>query len=191
VSKVERVLDDEGLETRRIVVEDAGIAERLAPAFVSAGWSIVRYRLMVQRRIPDMRGGEPEAGEVVFADLMRFRDQLAIAAGEALGTDRAHAEKIDRAIGTRCFLAQIDGRAVSGCVLWQRETDAQLDTVATLPAFRGRGAAAAAIRAATRAARESGATWIHLYTDADSGPIGLYRHLGFDDVGDITEFIRA
>jgi predicted GNAT family acetyltransferase len=123
---------------------------------------------------------------------MDFRDELADGptGGRAEGR-RRYAEKIDRAIGTRCFLTRIDGRAVSGCVLWAHGEDAQLDTVETLSAYRRRGAASATVGAAAEAARASGATWIHLYTLAESGPIAMYRRLGFDDVGEVIEFVRA
>jgi GNAT superfamily N-acetyltransferase len=191
VAEAERVRVEVGIPHRRAVVAEAGLADRLAPAFERAGWRAERYRLMVQRRVPEAPPDAPPAGEVPFAELMRFRDDLTIVAGkagESLGTHRAYVEKTDRSIGTRCFLARIDGRAVGGCVLWAHGADAQLDAVATLPSFRGRGAAGAAAAAASEAARKAGATWIHLYTNAETGPTSLYRRLGFDDVGVITEF---
>jgi len=39
--------------------------------------------------------------------------------------------------------------------------------------------------------RAAGATWLHPYTDTDTetGPDFLYRRLGFDDAGRVTDFV--
>jgi GNAT superfamily N-acetyltransferase len=194
VSDVERVRAALGIRHRRVIVQDIALADRLAPAFEEAGWRIERYRLMVHRRVTARARPAPDAAEVSLVEFLRFRDALE---AETQGTDeplRAHhayAEKIHGSVGTRCFLSWIGGCAVSGCVLWTHFEDAQLDSVATLPAFRVRGAAGAAIAAAVEAARTAGASWIHLYTLSETGPIGLYHRLGFDDVGSIAEFVGA
>jgi len=62
---------------------------------------------------------------------------------------------------------------------------AQIDAVATTPALRGRGAGAAAVSAAIRAAN---ADWAHLYTEAAAGPLPFYKSLGFDIAGAIAEW---
>jgi GNAT superfamily N-acetyltransferase len=194
VAEAERARGEAGIPQRRVVVGDPKLAARLCEAFESAGWRADRYRLMVQRRVPETAADAPAAGEVSFPELMRFREELEAETSEAsepLRTRRAYAEKIHRAIGTRCFLAWSGGRAVSGCVLWIHGDDALLDAVATLPAFRGRGAAGSVIRAAVDAAHAAEASWVHLYTHAQTGPIALYRRLGFDDVSDVTEFVAA
>ena len=43
--------------------------------------------------------------------------------------------------------------------------------------------ATSVVLAAIDAARVAGATWIHLYTRADTGPIPLCERQGFDVVG--------
>jgi GNAT superfamily N-acetyltransferase len=194
VSDVERVRAELGIRHRRVVVGEIALADRLAPAFEEARWRMEHYRLMVHRRPAEAARRPLDAREVSLAEHLRFRDALQ---AETLGSKdpvrarHAYAEEIHRCIGTRCFLGWIDGYAVSGCVLWTHGEDAQLDLVATLPAFRGRGAAGAAIAAAVEAARAVGVSWIHLYTLSETGPIGLYSRLGFDAVGRIAEFVGA
>jgi len=194
VTEAERAQGEAGIPHRRVVVADDLLADRLAPAFERAGWTEDRYRLLVSHRSPETADDAPAADEVSLDELLRFREELEAETGhtdEPMRARRAYAEKIDRAIGTRCFLARNEGRAVSGCVLWLHGGDAMLDAVATLPAFRGRGAAGAAVSAAADAARAADATWVHLYTNAEKGPIPLYDRLGFDDVGAISDFVGA
>lgn len=191
VTDAERARAEAGLVPRRVVAW-GGMADRIVSAFAASGWRADRYVLMVKRRPAEAPPSRPVvAGEVAFAEFLTFREDLAAAteqAGEALRTDRDYAEKVDRRIGTRCFLARSAGRAVAGCVLWVDGSEGgMLDMVATLPAFRGRGAARAAVVAAIEAARAAGVTWYHLYTHAEEGAAPLYRRLGFDDVGAVTE----
>lgn len=192
VAGADRARAEAGIPHRRVVVGDLELAERLRPEFARAGWGIERYLLMVQRRMPAASSSLPAAREVPLAEFMRFREGFAPGVGGEGGshaTASAYAEKIDRVIGTRCFLASIEERAVSGCVVWLHGDDAQVDTVETLTSARGRGAASAAVLAAAEAARGAGVTWIHLYTRADIGPVSLYERLGFDVVGAVTDFV--
>jgi hypothetical protein len=80
VSEVEQVRVRVGIPHRRVVVADAELAGRLAPAFGRAGWGIERYRLMVQRHEPARsRGHTIDAlviGEVALPSHLGFRDEL-------------------------------------------------------------------------------------------------------------------
>lgn len=189
-AEVERALRDAGIGTRRVVVEDARLAERLAPSFERNGWSVDRYLLMVHRRPADVPvEGRPTVSEVTLDRFLVFREMLLAELGEPRVLDRDLADAVDRSIGTRCFVAMMEGIPVSGCVLWCHGADAQIDTVETLPSVRGRGAATSAVAAAIDASRATGATWIHLYTPADGGPVSLYERLGFEVVGGVVEFV--
>lgn len=190
VAESERALVDAGFAHRRVVVDDLGLAERLGPAFARAGFVAERHRLMVRRRTPAAVPGTLSTDEVPLGEFLRFRDEL-VDGSAASPVTRAYAEKIDRVVGTRCFLTSIEERPVSGCVAWIHGDDAQLDTVETVPSARGRGAASAAVTAAAEAAHAAGASWIHLYTRADSGPVALYQRLGFVVVGGVTDFVDA
>jgi GNAT superfamily N-acetyltransferase len=186
VAEAERARLEAGLAPRRLVVTERELADRLRPALADAGWVGERYLLMVQQRALEVPS--KDAGEVSLDELVGLRAALEVETAGEIRIDPAYAEKVDRALGTRCFIATIDGEPASGCVLWVHGTDAQIDAVATRPSARRKGAAAAAIAAATAAARRSGITWIHLYTLADTGPVELYRRLGFDEVGSIVDF---
>lgn len=191
-AEVERAFGDAGIVPRRVIVEDARLAARLTPSFERDGWSADRYLLMVHRRPADVtaRGG-PTAYEVTLDRFLAFRETLLVAPGQPPVLDRDFAETVDRAVGTRCFVAVTEGTPVSGCVLWCHGAEAQVDTVETLPSSRGRGAATSAVAAAIDASRAAGATWIHLYTRADGGPVSLYERLGFEVVGEVVEFVPA
>lgn len=189
-AEVERALKDAAIHTRRVVVEDARLAARLTPSFEKDGWSSDRYLLMVHRRPSDVPVGRgPTASEVTLDRFLAFRETLLVELGEPPVLDRDLAESVDRSVGTRCFVAVVEGTPVSGCVLWRHGADAQIDTVETLPSARGRGAATAIVGAAVDASRLAGATWIHLYTRADGGPVSLYERLGFEVVGEVVEFV--
>lgn len=84
---------------------------------------------MVQRRTLEM----PNAGakEVSLEEFVALRAALEAETVGEVRTDPAYADKVDRALGTRCFIAKIDGEPVSGCVLWVHGSDAQIDAVAT------------------------------------------------------------
>jgi GNAT superfamily N-acetyltransferase len=176
-------LRDEGHEAaRRVVVDDAGLADRVTPAFVRAGWRAERYTLMVHRRSPREIGSLLPAVEVALDAYLAFRASL----HHETSVEREVAEMVDRAIGTRCFLASMRGEPAGGCVCWRNGADAQLHSVETSPSARGHGVATSVVLAAIDAARVAGATWIHLYTRTDTGPIPFYERLGFDVVGSVT-----
>lgn len=188
--EVGRTYEAAAILPRRVVIEDARLARRLTPAFERAGWGTDRYLMMVHRRPAERRGDGPRAAEVPLDRFLAFRESLIAARAEPPGIDRAFAEAVDRSVGTRCFLRTVDGAPVSGCVVWRHGEDAQLDTVETLPSARGLGGASSVVDAAVRAAADSGATWIHLYTDELTGPVGMYERLGFVTAGETVEFTR-
>ena len=92
-------------------------------------------------------------------------------------------EKLARVIGARFFGAKVDGVLAAMCELYVHGDAAQIESVETLEEHRNRGAASAVVLAAAEAARAAGATWIHLYADANDWPQGWYRRLGFVDAG--------
>jgi predicted GNAT family acetyltransferase len=60
---------------------------------------------------------------------------------------------------------------------------AQIEDVATLPAFRNRGLARAVVLEAAALARASGAELVFLVADENDWPKDLYGRLGFDQIG--------
>jgi ribosomal protein S18 acetylase RimI-like enzyme len=87
--------------------------------------------------------------------------------------------------GKRWFGASVNGEVSSVAALLVLESVAYLDNVATFPPARGRGLASAVAAHLARTAFAEGATSVFLLVDPD-GPIGLYRRLGFAEVGRIA-----
>jgi ribosomal protein S18 acetylase RimI-like enzyme len=87
--------------------------------------------------------------------------------------------------GKRWFGASVDGKVSSVAALLVLENVAYLDNVATFPSARGRGLASAVAAQLVSVALAEGATTVFLLVDPD-GPIGLYRRLGFAEVGRIA-----
>jgi len=87
--------------------------------------------------------------------------------------------------GKRWFGASVDGEVSSVAALLVLEGVGYLDNVATFPPARGRGLASAVAARLVRTALAEGVTSVFLLVDPD-GPIGLYRRLGFAEVGRIA-----
>lgn len=86
------------------------------------------------------------------------------------------------AAGDRWFLAPSRDPA-SACCLLAGDGIGQVESVATLPAARGRGLAQAAILAAVAASQEAGHRATFLGADADDWPRLMYEKLGFETCG--------
>jgi GNAT superfamily N-acetyltransferase len=67
---------------------------------------------------------------------------------------------------------------------------AMVENVGTLPQYRERGLAKAAVSAAVAAAEDWGAELITVPADADDWPQLLYHRLGFEPVGTQLNFTR-
>ncbi len=190
--EAERVQAAAGIGHRRVNVRDEASLARLEPGFVRLGWSPERFVLMMRRREPD-RPGQAEVREVdeptlrpLWAEAIRHephgKDERLVQ--QILG----HRRLIARAIPARFFAAEADGRLVAHCELYAENGVAQVENVATLPAFRGRGLARALVlRAAEEAA---GADLVFLVADADDWPHKLYERLGFDTIGRYGRFLK-
>jgi GNAT superfamily N-acetyltransferase len=164
---------------RRVVIGSIALADRLAIAFEAAGWVMRRYLLLVHHTEPEPPSDDIHCEEVPLSAFLKFRASFG-----GLSASPAYLEKVEERVGTRYFVTTYHGHPASGCVLWTHDGDAQIDAVATTPAMRGRGAGAAVVVGALRAAD---AEWVHLYTEAAAGPLPFYKGLGFEIAGAIAE----
>jgi ribosomal protein S18 acetylase RimI-like enzyme len=178
VVAADAALGDTG-SPRRVVMGSIALADRLSVPFDAAGWTLRRYLLLVRDPEAELPRSRIHAEEVSLTTFLRFRASIG-----APSAPRGYLQKVERRVGSRYFVATIHGRAASGCVLWAHDGDAQIDAVITAPAMRGRGAGSAVMSAAIRAAN---ARWLHLYSEAATGPLPFYKSLGFDIAGAIAE----
>jgi ribosomal protein S18 acetylase RimI-like enzyme len=68
--------------------------------------------------------------------------------------------------------------------------DSQVEDIATLEEFRGRGAARAVVLGAVDAARAAGTRNVFIVADELDWPKALYSRLGFDHIGRTWQFIK-
>ena len=179
----DRVLGEAGLAHREIRVDDEEAGGRLAPAFLDLGWSADRFVVMGQSREPEPR--PPIPTRLVGFDVARpiveetLRRQPHGEDEEAHGQLVAFRATLERALGARFVVADLDGRPASVCELYVLDGVAQIEDVNTLAEHRGRGLASAVVLAAADAARADGCDLVFLVADDADWPKRLYTRLGF------------
>ena len=154
------------------------------------GWEFAgRYVLMAQRRFPD-RPADPGV-EVLWVgevDWARGRRSMIEAGpygedpelgGQLVELDR----RLARAMEVRHLAAVVDGDVVAYAGLYLGDGVAQIEDVATLPAYRNRGLARSVVLHAAAEARRSGADLVFLVADEHDWPKDLYARLGFEPIG--------
>ena len=190
----DEVLGGAGLEHRVIWVADPGQGERLAPGFAGLGYVVDRNVVMVHAREPDAwtddRAEEVdlEAAKAMWrASHLEEPDVIEPAEAEMLADFLdVLAENAD----ARFYGVCVDGDVVAGAQLMVLDGVAQVEDVVTLAAHRGQGFARAAVLAAVRAARDSGADLVYLGADDEDWPKHMYAKLGFDEAGRSFDFVK-
>jgi ribosomal protein S18 acetylase RimI-like enzyme len=196
--ELDRVHRDAGLTHRRSVILDQELGDRLWNDVVALGWEFAsRYVVMAQRRPPD-RAADPAIEVVGVGELDWAHGRRAMIATEPFGHDDelgAQLVELDRRLGrtmeVRHFGAIADREVASYAGLYLEDGVAQIEDVATLEEFRGRGLARAVVLAAADQARRSGAELVFLVADERDWPQDLYRRLGFDPIGREHVFGRS
>ncbi len=192
-AEADRIQGGEGISHRRVNVDDQAGADRLAPAFLAAGYKAERFVIMVHRRSPSRQVDTTGVREVDWTQLrpareLELRQQPWAAAPGLVSQILAKHELTASRTNTRYFGALVDGGVVSSCELRTAGVVAQIETVETLEAFRRRGLSRAVVSAALEAA--SAYDFVFLVADANDWPQHFYRRLGFDQVGIESRFLR-
>jgi ribosomal protein S18 acetylase RimI-like enzyme len=182
------------LAHRRAYVERPDIGARLAPAVRAAGWLVEHEVYSVLRRDRD-RPAAPGLAREVDEPTVRAVEAQTIAEqpfGEpaVVGQLLASRSAFGRAGRARYFVARADGVNACHATLYSDGVIAQVEDVATLTAFRGRGLARAACSAAIDAGLEARHELVFIVADDDDWPKELYAKLGFDPVGRPWSFTR-
>ena len=90
----------------------------------------------------------------------------------------------------RIFGIVEDGVVVSSARLYSDGATAQVEEVATLPEYRGRGYAKALVIRAVEEALAAEHEFIFLVADAEAWPKKLYARLGFEELGSRFAFLK-
>ena len=181
-----------GLGHRRVILPPG--ATDLEDGFRRLGWKPDHFLFMVYRG-----GGEPadSAGvkEVDPRRLRRLREEIIREwqpdADEKTVSEIVAAGALQLAAATpRVFGVVEDGEVVSSAQLYSDGSAAQVEDVATLPAYRGRGHAKALVTRAVKEAVADNHEFIFLVADGDDWPKKLYNRLGFEEVGSRFAFLK-
>jgi ribosomal protein S18 acetylase RimI-like enzyme len=184
-----------GLAHRKLVFEDESVAAALAPALVGSGWERRPLSLMLHdgNLAHNLARAAVEAAEVdrlalepAMERLMRTELQRgdAEAARELLRAD----VPIAGFLRQRCFARLVAGDVTSYCRLFARDGLAQIEDVATLPHWRGRGYARAVVSKALVEARD--AELVFLTAVSGRWVERWYERLGFRRIGLRYEFTK-
>ena len=187
--ELERAQGGAGFAHRRTVVVDEELAGRLWPEIGARGDGYSsRYLLMEHARPPD-RPADTSIEVLGLGDVDWALGRQALMAGEYdddLDTIRQLVEldrRLTGAMNVRHLGAFVDGDIAAYAALYLEDGVAQVEDVATLPAYRGRGLARGVVLHAVAEARRNGAELVFLVTAEADWPKHLYMRLGFDSIG--------
>jgi N-acetylglutamate synthase-like GNAT family acetyltransferase len=193
VEEAEHILGGRGYRHRKVLMSDPDAIRRLTPGFVELGHTADVGVLMVRRGAPDRPVGAVEVQEVSFAEVRPLLQEIHGGATSATDDETVrmltdYGGKLAQTIGARFFAARVQGQLAGCCELYVDGDEAQVESVSTLEEYRGRGLGRAFVLAASDAALEAGAGWVHLWADAEDWPRHWYQRLGFHEVARSTEF---
>jgi ribosomal protein S18 acetylase RimI-like enzyme len=199
VTMADALMEARGLAHRRIDNLDPADDARLRPGFEAAGWRREDSRWMVAVRPPDRPAAAGLAREVAWEELRATAETST--SREPYATDPEvvrqlvdRMERLQAAATVRHFAvaAPAGGGFAAYCHLFLGAAPgcAQVEEVATLEEWRGRGFARAVVLAAVDAALAAGADCTWLLADEEDWPKDLYRKLGFDSVGRTVTWTR-
>lgn len=195
-AEAELLHTDAGQAHRRCDVPDAAVGAQLEPFFRRIGWKVERELVMIYRgggeRAVDTLGVE----ELERDDMVPLREEISRtepwANSEDVIAEVLDANRIwEEAANARYFTVRADGAPVAATDLYSDGRIAQVEAVATLPAYRGRGYASALVLRAVEEAQSAGHDLVYLTADADDWPKELYARLGFGEVGRTWSFLRT
>jgi ribosomal protein S18 acetylase RimI-like enzyme len=192
-AEAERVQGAARIGHRRVNIRSERQRERLEPQFTRLGWEPQRFVVMALRQGPD----RPAEHNVLEVDEPALRPLWAEAIrNEPHGRDERlveqiveHRRDVVRAVPTRLFAAEVDGKLVAHAEFYSEGGVGQVEDVVTLPPYRGRGLARALVLRAVAESRAAGNDLTFLVADADDWPQLLYERLGFETVGRYARFL--
>jgi ribosomal protein S18 acetylase RimI-like enzyme len=176
---------------RRVILPPG--ATDLENGFRRLGWKPDHFLFMVYRG-----GGEPadtaHVEEVEPRRLRRLREEIIREwqpdADEKTVSEMNAGDLLQmKAANSRVFGIVEDGEVVSSAQLYSDGGTAQVEDVATLRAYRGRGHAKALVTRAVEEAVAGDHEFIFLVADGDDWPKKLYNRLGFEKVGSRFAFL--
>lgn len=182
-----------GLPNRIVEFVECSETASLRAAFQAAGWLDEPLGLMVRHR-PRDRSVDTSAVRVVDAISMRPARAASLtdkpwATPDAVAQIREKQERVASAVPTTHLAVIERGMVVSYCEIYRIDDVAQIESVATVPEYRGRGYARAVVTRALELTADR--RLVFLGMDPFDWPQQLYARLGMDDIGRVARFRRA
>jgi GNAT superfamily N-acetyltransferase len=172
----------EGLEHRRIEVEDLAAGERLAPGFEAMGWVVERLAFLERGLPPEER--EPPAGAALeVGPFAASRPLRAAWQGESIWSDPPEFFAVEEAaaarVGTRSVVASVAGEPAAFSAFAVHGDTMEVELVFALPERRNGGLGAAVVTRALAAGAAEGASHALIEADDNGDSKRLYERLGF------------
>ncbi len=195
-----RHLATQGCRHVRILLDDPRTFGTVGADLSGLGMIRRVYATLCTNSVPTAKQGhgrikfEPVASEHGRGIMAKLREEVrsqaswfASEVNEALDTW----ENIQEAtLDLTWLIAYLDGVPASAAGLLLTPCGASLQSLATAPALRRRGVASALVREVVARGLEAGAPYVSLLTDSEDRPKGLYKKLGFQQVGEVHEYIQ-
>jgi ribosomal protein S18 acetylase RimI-like enzyme len=198
--EAEAVQGRAGLAHRRVQIDDE-LGARVAHGFRALVWDVEEDLVMVDTGEPPPEASNslllgPRRSAVVELDGEALAPVWAEGMRETQDDEETVRQLVEAQLGRReavhvRYFAWVDeGGVAAYCELFSRDGIGQIESVMTLPRFRGRGFGKAVVAHALAESRAAGHELTFLVADANDWPKELYRKLGFADVGRVWDFTR-
>lgn len=195
-AEAELLHTDAGHSHRRIEIPDEALGAGVERFFRRLGWQVEPMVLMAYRGEGERAADTASVDEVTRESLVPVREEIARAQPWATDDETVHevvaaGELWANAGNARFFAVHVDGRPVAAAQLNSDGRIAEVDNVATLPAFRRRGYASAVVLRAVDEALAAGHDLVFLVAEDEDWPKELYARLGFETLGRTWSFLRT
>ncbi len=192
-AETERIYGPLGLRHRKVTVLDRAESERLKPAFSALGWRTTAYVVMASRQRPQRAADlsvvrEAEAVELrhLWAEGIRRAQEDE----EVVQQLVAWKDVIAKAVPTRYYVAEAEGKIVAYCEFYSEGGIGQFEAVMTREPYRNRGLASALVLKSLEQSRADGNALTFLIALENDWPRKLYERLGFEPVGLFDDFVK-
>ena len=193
-AELRKALDERGLAHQMVVTHHEEDARRLEPGLRALGYVREVHAVMALRRKAGRTASAPVEDvhiQVVSAIRASAGSDLPPESDEAVDQILRWGRQVHERLGDRWLAAFADGVPAACARVLSDGSTGQVEDVVTLPQRRNAGLATSVVLGAIERLHAEGADLVLIVVDRDSGPLALYRDLGFDPLTTITRFRRC